>query len=61
MNGVGDVDVVPNDLGQPSKLVYQLLVPGSFIRSRNDMEKFLKSAGDGVNESIGLKTVSVGF
>ena len=58
MNGVGAVDSVTNSLVQPSKFVWQLLLTGCFIRARNEISKFLKSTGDGVNYSIGLETVA---
>ena len=33
------------------------MVPGYFIRDRNEMEKFLKITSDEVNDGIGLETV----
>ena len=59
VNGVGALDAVPNALGQPSKFVFQKLVPGCFTGAHNDMAKFLKSTGDGVNDGIGLETAKV--
>ena len=58
VNGVGAIDLVPNALGQPSKFVFQQLGPGCFIRARNEMAKFLKISGGGVNGGIGLETVA---
>ena len=52
VNGVGAVDLVPNALGQPSKLVSQRLGPGCFIGARNEMVKLRKSTGDGMNDGI---------
>ena len=57
VNGVGDINAVPNALGQPSKFVCQLLGPGWFIGACNDMEKFLKSTGDGLDDGIGLEKI----